>query len=153
MFTVDVKQQCNIVISYLAKHVKAKHDTAKVVVENAKRIPSETRKQGRFVLTNDHEDWDSDPAVDVEEPEEEIAKESEVKCNIIEGRMIRKSTNPLPLCAPKRAKTVTKSFTEHQARTEMSDKPETSVIKKVSLITVLSHRLSLIRQLPPKLQK
>ena len=118
-----------------------------------RRSLQKLEKQGRFVLTNDYEDWDSDPAVDVEEPEGENAKESEVKYNIIEGRVIRKSTNQLPVCAPKRAKTATESFTEHQARTEMSDKPEPSVIKKVSLVTVLSHRLSLIRQLPPKLQK
>lgn len=57
--------------SYLAKHVKAKHDTVKVVVEKAMTIPSETRKQGKFVLMDEHEDWDSDPSIDIEEPEKE----------------------------------------------------------------------------------
>lgn len=118
--------------SYLAKHVRAKHDTSKAVVEKTKKIPSETRKQGRFVLMDEHEEWDSDPSIDIEEPEKETTKDSEVKSDIIEGRVIRKSTNPLPVCAPKRAKTATETFTEHQARTEISDKTETSVIKKGS---------------------
>ena len=102
------------------------------MVQKTRKIPSETRKQGSFVLMDEHEDWESAPSIDIEEPDKETVKDSEVKSNIIEGRMIRKITHPLPVCAPKRAKTATETFTEHKDRTEMSDKTETSVIKKGS---------------------
>ena len=84
--------------SYLAQHVKAKHDTSKAVVERTKKIPSEIRKQGSFVLMDEHEDWESDPSIHIEEPDKETAKDSEVKSNIIEWRVIRKITHPLPVC-------------------------------------------------------
>ena len=57
------------------------------MVESTKKIPSETRKQGSFVLMDEHEDWESDPSIDIKEPDKETAKDSEVKSNIIEGRV------------------------------------------------------------------
>ena len=134
-------EQCDATFktkAYLAKHVKAKHEDIKSVIEKSKKDPSETEKQESFVLMDEHEDWDSDPSIDIEEPEKETSKALEVQSSIIEGRVVRKSTNPLPVCAPKKAKTATETFTEHQARMEKSEKTETSVIEKGSVKKISS---------------